>query len=52
VARQPSSYACQLRAFAGAVLRGERIPTGPDDAVKNMRVVDAVYRAADLRPRG
>ncbi len=52
VARRPSSYACQLRAFAGAVLRGESIPTGPEDAVKNMRVIDAVYRAAGLPPRG
>jgi predicted dehydrogenase len=52
VARRPSSYACQLRAFAGAVLRGESIPTGPEDAVKNMRVIDAVYRAAGLSPRG
>ena len=43
-----STYACQLRAFAGAVQRGEPLLTGPDDAVKNMRVVDAVYRAAGL----
>jgi predicted dehydrogenase len=47
VERVPT-YTCQLRAFAGAVLRGERIPTGADDAVKNMRVIDAVYRAAGL----
>jgi len=47
-----TTYACQLRAFAGAVLRGEAIPTGPDDAVKNMRVIDAVYRAAGLPRRG
>ena len=47
-----STYECQLRAFAGAVLRGEPIPTGPEDAVKNMRVIDAVYRAAGLPVRG
>jgi predicted dehydrogenase len=47
-----STYTCQLRAFAGAVLRGEAIATGPDDAVKNMRVIDAVYRAAGLPRRG
>jgi predicted dehydrogenase len=52
VARLPSSYTCQLRAFAAAVLRGESIPTGPEDAVKNMRVIDDVYRAAGLSPRG
>lgn len=46
------SYTYQLRAFAGAVLRGEPIPTGADDAVKNMRVIDAVYRAAGLPLRG
>jgi predicted dehydrogenase len=51
-ATKESTYACQLRAFAGAVLRGEPIPTGPEDAVKNMRVIDAVYRAAGLPPRG
>jgi predicted dehydrogenase len=47
-----TTYSCQLRAFAGAVLRGEPIATGPDDAVKNMRVIDAVYRAAGLPRRG
>jgi predicted dehydrogenase len=47
-----STYVCQLRAFAGAVLRGEPIPTGPEDAVKNMRVIDAIYRAAGLPLRG
>jgi predicted dehydrogenase len=51
VSRVPS-YTCQLRAFAGATLRGEAIPTGPDDAVRNMRVIDAVYRAAGLPLRG
>jgi predicted dehydrogenase len=47
-----STYECQLRAFAGAVLRGEPVLTGPADAVKNMRVIDAVYRAAGLPVRG
>ena len=46
------SYTYQLRAFAGATLRGEPVPTGADDAVKNMRVIDAVYRAAGLPRRG
>ncbi len=46
------TYTCQLRAFAGAVLRGESVPTDADDAVKNMRVIDQVYRAAGLPLRG
>jgi predicted dehydrogenase len=51
VDRQPSSYLAQLRAFSGAVLRGEPFPTGVDDAVANMRVIDAVYDAAGLQRR-
>jgi predicted dehydrogenase len=26
--------------------------TGGDDAINNMRAIDAIYRAAGLRPRG
>ena len=37
-----SSYTYQLRAFAGAVLRGEPVVSTPDDAVANMTVIDAV----------
>lgn len=51
VAKQPSSYLCQLRAFTGAVLRGESFPTGVDDAIANMRVIDAIYQAAGLPAR-
>jgi hypothetical protein len=36
VPRQPSTYASQLRAFTGAILRGEPVLTGPDDAVAKM----------------
>jgi predicted dehydrogenase len=50
VTREPT-YVFQLRAFAGAVLRGEPYPTDVDDAVANMRVIDAVYRAAGMSPR-
>jgi predicted dehydrogenase len=36
-----------------AVIEGRVNPlTGGDDAVNNMRALDAVYRAAGLRPRG
>jgi predicted dehydrogenase len=51
VPRQPSTYACQLRAFTGAILRGEPVLTGPDDAVANMAVIDACYAAAGLPRR-
>ncbi|HKJ23651.1 MAG TPA: Gfo/Idh/MocA family oxidoreductase [Myxococcota bacterium] len=49
--REPT-YAFQLRAFERAVREGAPFPTGVDDAVANMRVVDAVYAAAGLGPRG
>jgi predicted dehydrogenase len=43
-----ASYAYQLDAFAAAVLRGERVRTRPEDAIENMTVIDAIYRAAGL----
>jgi predicted dehydrogenase len=43
-----ASYAYQLDAFAAAVLRGEPVKTTPEDAVENMTVIDAIYRAAGL----
>jgi predicted dehydrogenase len=43
-----ASYAYQLDAFAAAVLRGEPVPTTPHDAIENMTVIDAIYRAAGL----
>ncbi|MEZ4707281.1 MAG: Gfo/Idh/MocA family oxidoreductase [Caldilineaceae bacterium] len=47
-----TTYLYQLRAFADAV-RGEApIFTDAQDAVANMRVIDAVYEAAGLRRRG
>jgi predicted dehydrogenase len=47
-----ATYTHQLRAFVDHVRSDTPVPTGPDDAVANMRVIDAVYRAAGLRPRG
>jgi predicted dehydrogenase len=41
-------HAYQLDAFAAAVLRGEPVKTTPEDAVENMTVIDAIYRAAGL----
>jgi predicted dehydrogenase len=45
------TYAFQLDAFCGAVLRGEPVLTPPSDAVANMRVIDDLYTAAGLHPR-
>jgi predicted dehydrogenase len=49
--RRPT-YAYQLDAFCDAVLRDGPVLTPPADAVANMTVIDAVYRAAQMRPRG
>ncbi len=46
-----STYSFQLDAFCDAVRRGRPVLTGPEDAVANMEVIDAVYRAADMAPR-
>ncbi|BBY80661.1 Gfo/Idh/MocA family oxidoreductase [Mycolicibacterium pulveris] len=43
-----ATYSYQLDTFASAVLRGEPVRTTPEDAVENMSVIDAVYRAAGL----
>lgn len=51
-ARGESTYTYQLRAFVDAVRHGAPFPTGPDDAVANMRVIDAIYQAAGMAPRG
>ena len=45
------TYVYQLRAFAAAVREGAPFPTTPADAVANMQVIDAAYRAAGLEPR-
>jgi predicted dehydrogenase len=47
-----ATYVLQLRAFAAAVLHGEPIRTPPSESIKNMQVIDSVYRAAGLRVRG
>jgi predicted dehydrogenase len=46
-----STYAHQLEAFVAAVETGAPFPTTVDDAVANMRVIDAAYVAAGLEPR-
>ncbi|MGW0534424.1 Gfo/Idh/MocA family protein [Streptomyces sp. NPDC003032] len=47
-----ATYDYQLKAFVDAVLHGGPVRTGPDDAVATMRLVDTVYEAAGLLPRG
>ncbi len=47
-----ASYTAQLRAFARAVRTGEAMPSDARDGVRNMAVIDAIYQAAGLRPRG
>ena len=49
--RQPSSYTAQLQAFVAAVRQGAPFPTTVDDAIANMRVIDACYAAAGLPRR-
>ena len=48
----PGTYDHQLRAFVRAVRTRENLPTGPDDFIANMRVIDAIYRKAGLKVRG
>jgi predicted dehydrogenase len=43
-----NSYTLQLRAFAQAILSNAPLNTTPDDAVNNMRVIDAIYQKAGL----
>jgi predicted dehydrogenase len=49
--RRPT-YEFQLEAFCAAVLRGEPTLTPPADSIANMRVLDAIYVAAGMHPRG
>lgn len=46
-----STYTYQLRAFAQAITEGAPFPTTVQDAIAQMRVIDAIYQAAGLRVR-
>lgn len=46
-----SSWYCQANAFAGLVRGWKGGPVPARDAAANMRVVDALYRAAGMEPR-
>ena len=45
------TYSYQLDAFCDAVLRGKPVLTPPSDSVRNMTVIDDIYRKAGLSPR-
>jgi predicted dehydrogenase len=49
--RGEQTYWYQMRAFVDAIRTGAPVLTGPEDAVKNMEVIDAIYRAAGLPVR-
>jgi predicted dehydrogenase len=42
----PPTYDCQLRAFVAAVRDGAPVPTGPADAIANMRAIERIYASA------
>ena len=46
-----TSYGHQLEAFVRAVREGAAFPTTAHDEVRNMTVIDAIYRAAGMSPR-
>jgi predicted dehydrogenase len=50
--RGEATYVGQLRAFAAAAGGADTNLTPAADAVRTMRVIDAVYAAAGLKPRG
>jgi len=47
-----NSYVSQLRVFANSVRSGSSFTTNPEDAINNMRVIDAIYEKAGLALRG
>jgi len=47
-----ATYTYQLRAFAEHVRGGVPMSSDAHDAIANMSVIDAIYRAAGLPPRG
>ncbi len=47
-----TTYRYQLVAFCDAVRTGKKLPTMGADSLHNMRLIDAVYRAAGLKVRG
>lgn len=50
--RGENSYILQLRSFIKAIRGETNLNTGPNDAIGNMRVIDAIYEKAGLNKRG
>jgi predicted dehydrogenase len=46
-----TTYEWQLRAIVESTRHAMPLPTGGDDAIKTMSVIDAIYRAAGFGPR-
>lgn len=44
-------YVYQTEAFADSILNGRPVPYGPDDAVQNMKISDALFAANEKRER-
>ncbi len=49
---KPSTYEEQLSAFIDLIQNGTAVPTSGWDGVRNMQVIDDVYRAAGMQVRG
>jgi len=47
-----TTYTCQLCAFVAQIRGADKFPTDGAEGVINMRIIDDVYRAAGLPPRG
>ena len=47
-----STYTHQLEHVAALIVGDARAITGGEDAILNMRLIDSIYRAAGMRPRG
>jgi predicted dehydrogenase len=50
--RGEDAYLLQLHAFILAIRGETQLNTDPEDAIGNMRVIDAIYEKAGLHPRG
>jgi predicted dehydrogenase len=46
-----TTYTHQLRAFVDAVANGTSVPTGGQDSISSMTVIDEIYTAAGMAPR-
>jgi predicted dehydrogenase len=47
-----NAYVSQLRTFVNSIRSGIPFNTNPQDAINNMRVIDAIYEKAGLQLRG